>query len=150
VRWAESARRSKRRQIEQCRRVANQSLMHPIINWSTEEVWSYLRSREIETCCLYREGWKRIVCVLCPYSRTTAREIARWPGIARVWRRINDACYEELQKTGREVFPSADAQWEWWLDRDRPPIRKEEYPLFDGLEEEEEESCPLYDEGLEE
>jgi len=127
VRWEESQRRSKRHTIETCRR-AGGVFVHPIINWKTADIWRYIRERNLPYCRLYDEGWKRIGCVLCPMTRDIERQIARWPGIARVWRKLSD----EVHKICGD-FPSADAAWAWWLDRDAKWNPDESCPLFDGV-----------------
>lgn len=35
-------------------------LVNPIIDWSDEDVWEYIRSRNINYCSLYDQGYKRL------------------------------------------------------------------------------------------
>ena len=44
IRWAESARRSKRKMTEVCNKKTGGRYLHPIIDWTTKEVWEYLNS----------------------------------------------------------------------------------------------------------
>ena len=62
-------------------------VLNPIIDWSDDDVWSYLRSRGIEGNPLYKEGWRRIGCVGCPLANRRAREIAfaRYPRLYKAW-----------------------------------------------------------------
>lgn len=136
IRWQESARRKKRSQIEICVRT-NESFVHPIISWNHSDVWDYIRERGLEYCSLYDEGFKRLGCVLCPMVRDTERQMKRWPGVVRVWRKINDAVFAAHSDHNKKRFGSADAQWAWWLDRDAKS-ELEECPLFDGILEHEE------------
>lgn len=131
IRWAESSRRSKRQMVEACRR-ASVFFLHPIIDWATSTVWDYLRERKIEYCPLYDEGWKRIGCVLCPMSRDVEKQMARWPGIARAWRKISDAVWHTRHTRDTRHFTHPDQQWEWWLDRDAKS-GEADCPLFDGV-----------------
>lgn len=117
VRWAESNRRSKRQMTEACQRNARKTYLHPIIDWSTADVWSYIRERGLQYCSLYDEGFKRLGCVLCPMSRDTARDIARWPKLAAAWERAIKATF----KPGGQ-WATADEYWQWWLDRDSPKM----------------------------
>ena len=87
--------------------------MDRIIDWSTADVWQYIRDRGIRYCSLYDEGQARVGCVLCPMTRDTARQIARWPKLAAAWERAIKATW----KQGR-LFPSPEAYWRWWIDRD--------------------------------
>lgn len=78
---------SSRRLFEQCR-MRGVRVLNPIIDWSDEDVWSYLHSRGIEGNPLYKEGWTRIGCVGCPLAGRRAREIAfaRYPKLYKAWR----------------------------------------------------------------
>ena len=78
---------SSRRLFEQCQ-MRGVRVLNPIIDWSDDDVWSYLGSRGIEGNPLYKEGWTRIGCVGCPLARRGARELAfaRYPGLYKAWR----------------------------------------------------------------
>lgn len=77
---------SSRRLFEQCR-MRGVRVLNPIIDWSDDDVWSYLASRGIEGNPLYKEGWTRIGCVGCPLAGRRAREIAfaRYPKLYKAW-----------------------------------------------------------------
>lgn len=116
VRWEESNRRSQRKMAEPCYRKGNRSFLHPIIDWSTADVWAYIRERGLRYCSLYDEGWRRLGCVLCPMTRDVDRQLERWPALGRLWRR---ACGEAWKKKAG-TFRTADDMWVWWLNRDSP------------------------------
>ena len=77
---------SSRRLFEQCQ-MRGVRVLNPIIDWSDDDVWSYLHSRGIEGNPLYKEGWKRIGCVGCPLAGRRARELAfaRYPKLYKAW-----------------------------------------------------------------
>ena len=77
---------SSRRLFEQCQ-MRGVRVLNPIIDWSDDDVWSYLRSRGIEGNPLYKEGWTRIGCVGCPLAGRRARELAfaRYPKLYKAW-----------------------------------------------------------------
>ena len=77
---------SARRLFEQCR-MRGMRVLNPIIDWSDDDVWSYIASRGIEGNPLYKEGWTRIGCVGCPLAGRRAREIAfaRYPKLYKAW-----------------------------------------------------------------
>lgn len=89
IRHAESARRSKRNEVETgdrkfsgnfdqfsehretmvtCVGGKDKILVSPIINWTERDVWGFLNGNGIEHCSLYDEGYTRIGCILCPMS----------------------------------------------------------------------------------
>ena len=115
VRWEESVKRRGRRMTEQCMKGGTKTYLHPIIDWSSDEVWQYIRERELPYPSLYDEGRKRVGCVLCPFNRPT-NDAERWPKIAKQYRRLAN----EIWKPGGN-FPSGDAYYEWWIsDRSLP------------------------------
>lgn len=125
VRWEESARRSKLRYFEACMQFKTKRYLHPIIDWTSEDVWEYIRTRNLPYCSLYDEGFKRIGCVLCPFVRNVEREMARWPKLAAQYRRMADVCVDVREQRGfangeadRHKFASGQEYWDWWIDRD--------------------------------
>lgn len=126
VRWAEGTKRSRRKMIETCYRDPTKKYLNVIVDWSTTDVWAYIKNRQIEYCSLYDEGFKRTGCVLCPFVRDTATEIQRWPRIAKAWERAIKATFDP-DKTG---FDSPEEYWRWWLNRDATALKHEETLFF--------------------
>ena len=116
IRWQESVRRKQRKMVETCRWVKGKSFLHPIIDWTTDEVWQYIRMNHLPYCSLYDEGFKRLGCVLCPMTspKQTMRDMERWPKIAAAWYRAT-VRYFRPGKTGR--FKTPDELWHFWLSR---------------------------------
>ena len=129
IRRAESGKRKARRMVEACTKV-DAWFVHPILDWKTSHVWDYIHERNLPYCSLYDEGWKRLGCILCPMNREVEKQILRWPGVARVWKKINDAVWHTRHT---RHFDTPEKQWEWWLDRDRSANPDDDCPLFDGI-----------------
>jgi phosphoadenosine phosphosulfate reductase len=84
VRRAESAGRSKRKLFEtkkgnigkyteifseNCTETGKSPiLLRPVLNYSTQEVWDYIRKYNLPYPFLYNEGQKRCGCMLCPLA----------------------------------------------------------------------------------
>jgi phosphoadenosine phosphosulfate reductase len=130
VRWGESVRRSKRRMLETCYRSKTKQYLNIIIDWSSNDVWRYIRNREIDYCKLYDEGFKRLGCVLCPMNREVKRDMERWPQIARAWERAIKAAYNPDKHKERYGFNSPEEYWQWWIDRDRSSGKQDETMMF--------------------
>ena len=96
---------SSRRLFEQCQ-LRGVRVLNPIIDWSDEDVWSYLHSRGIEGNPLYKEGWTRIGCVGCPLAGRRAREIAfaRYPKLYKAWRDAIAYVIERRKEMGNPMF----------------------------------------------
>lgn len=116
IRWQESVRRRQRKMVETCRWVKGKSFVHPIIDWTTNEVWQYIKMNRLPYCCLYDEGFKRLGCILCPMKskRKALEEIERYPKIAKAWYRAAER-YFNKHKAGR--IKSVDELWGFWLSR---------------------------------
>lgn len=129
VRWGESARRSKRRMIETCFKDKTKQYLHIIIDWTTTDVWEYLKSRSIPYCSLYDEGFKRLGCVLCPMTRDVERQMKRWPKLCKAWEKAVKATFKPTPDK-KFVFKTPEEYWQWWLDRDAPSKKKDENQML--------------------
>ena len=132
VRWGESTRRSKRRMMEACYRDKTKHYLHPIIDWSDQEVWGHIKTNNIPYCRLYDEGFTRLGCVLCPMTRDVKKQMARWPRIARAWEKAVKSTFHPQKpcKKGTFVFTNPQEYWEWWLDRDAPSRKKDDNQMM--------------------
>ena len=81
-------------------------MLNPIIDWSDDDVWSYLHSRGIEGNPLYKEGWTRIGCVGCPLAGRRARELAfaRYPKLYKAWRDAIAYVIEQRKEMGNPMI----------------------------------------------
>ena len=96
---------SSRRLFEQCQ-MRGVRVLNPIIDWSDDDVWSYLSSRHIEGNPLYKEGWTRIGCVGCPLAGRKARELAfaRYPKLYKAWRDAIAYVIARRKEMGNPMF----------------------------------------------
>ncbi len=62
-------------------------LISPIIDWTEDDVWTFLNTLNIAHCSLYDEGWTRIGCINCPMSSPKQKRLEneRWPHVKRNW-----------------------------------------------------------------
>lgn len=121
VRWAESARRGKRRIVEACFRNDRKFYINPIIDWSDEDVWEYIKTRGIVYCHLYDEGFNRLGCIGCPMTGTDKRkkEFARWPAFERKYKEAFSKVISklsELPKDHRKKKNNTENSYTKWID----------------------------------
>jgi phosphoadenosine phosphosulfate reductase len=116
IRWAESSRRSKRRMVEECLKKSNNIVyIHPIIDWTEEDVWEYIKINKIKYCGLYDEGFKRLGCIGCPMNTNVRKEFERWP-------RFKNKYISAMQK-GIDTHPhlivndhsTGEKMFDWWI-----------------------------------
>lgn len=62
-------------------------LISPIIYWTEEDVWLFLKTLGIAHCELYDQGFHRIGCINCPMSSPKQKRIetVRYPHVKRNW-----------------------------------------------------------------
>lgn len=122
IRHQESAKRAKRGMAEPCYNKKKQYL-HPIIDWSADEVWEYIHTYHVPYCSLYDEGFKRLGCVMCPYqgSKGMRRDMKRWPRISESYRQACIRAYNKAKADGlwqeerRKNWRSGDDMFRWWI-----------------------------------
>lgn len=143
IRAAESPRRAKMWREVTFHNKTHEYAVCPIVKWSEDAVWEFIRSRSIPYCRLYDEGWVRLGCIGCPMATKAnrARDFARWPGFERCWRRAFRLLWERRrghidkngnQWTGERYFSNWEEMWQWWLNDE--PLPTEEHKCQGLLE----------------
>jgi phosphoadenosine phosphosulfate reductase len=135
IRWAESTKRkagrfiheiaghkmmtnndneATRRMTENCMR-KNKYMLNPIIDWSDDEVWEYIRERGLPYNPLYDKGHKRVGCIGCP-MRTNRKELLENPRYAALYKKAAGVFLETAAKTREGIKKDADTYYNWWVD----------------------------------
>jgi phosphoadenosine phosphosulfate reductase len=111
IRRAESSARSNRQEVAQ---VGKKPMVSPILFWSTEQVWKYIKDNNIAYPSLYDEGQRRIGCVMCPCGGPSGmkHDSLRWPKIANAYRR---ACIKSFDKIINDSWKDGNDMYEWWI-----------------------------------
>ncbi len=98
----------------------NKYFVRPILEWNTAEVWEYLNEYSLSYCSLYDQGFKRLGCVLCPFSRDIEKEKEHFPKIVRLWRLACDHIIERRLASGKQYkhkFQTGQELFDWWISR---------------------------------
>lgn len=136
IRHDESARRSKRNEVEtsdrkfsgnfdqfsqhqekmvSCVNGKDKILLSPIINWTERDVWDFLNDRHLAHCDLYDNGFTRIGCLCCPMSpyRQKIKEIKKYPHIEKNWKKA----IKKLIDIGyiNHNFDDPNFGFDWWI-----------------------------------
>lgn len=143
VRWAESVKRRKervglelnfhtneeikimftndntetRRLLETCVMKSKHTL-NPIIDWSDDDVWQFIKQNNIPYCKLYDEGFKRLGCIGCPMGQKRGRlqQFVRWPKYYYAYLRAFDRMLQKRAKKGIETpWETAQEVMDWWI-----------------------------------
>lgn len=131
IRHQESANRSHRKIYEQKRNDKHHYFISPIIRWDDSEIWDYIHNRRLPYCKLYDEGWKRIGCILCPFSsvENKKREIERYPNMVKGFRNAFRKLFAKGEADGKPWTPrwqSGDEMFDWWVYQRDTNSRKDE------------------------
>jgi len=120
IRAAESVKRGKRRMVEICMKDPSKRFVHPLIDWSELQIWSYIRSNNIAYCELYDQGFARLGCLFCPmaYYKHRQAQVRRYPRYVAVFRKAFLKLYAERKKAGAKSidrWTDGNAMFEWWI-----------------------------------
>ena len=115
-----------RRMVESCYK-RQKTTLNPIIDWTDDDVWNFIRTYNIPYCSLYDEGWKRIGCIGCPIARQHGREreFARWPKYKALYLKAFEKMLEERKRRGKNGstwrLATAEDVFNWWMEYDTIP-----------------------------
>lgn len=117
----------KRMLFENCRLKAKR-VVNPIIDWTNEDVYSFLEDAQCPMNPLYAEGQRRVGCIGCPVAGKKAREVefARWPKYKNLYLRAFDRMLEERRRRGKldgswRMGTTAEDVFRWWMEYDVLP-----------------------------
>ncbi len=135
IRKAESARRRRRQMVEQCYTDHSKRYLHPILDWTDEDVWQYIREHELPYCSLYDEGWKRIGCLFCPMAgKHRLVEAKRYPRYVSMFIEAFERLYAERKASDKPDFrnwANGEEFFWWWLKEDRKRAEPDQLMMFE-------------------
>lgn len=137
IRREESARRSKRNEVEMnnykfsgsfdqwsehrenmvtCVGGKDKILVSPILYWTSRDVWEFLNSNGIPHCSLYDKGYKRIGCILCPMSghKQKVKELRDFPHVKTNWIKAIE-WLRENKWTDTSLSKDSEMAFNWWI-----------------------------------
>jgi len=109
-----------RRETEYCMQ-QNAYICNPIIDWTEDDVWNFIRSENLPYCSLYDEGWKRVGCIGCPLCDDPyrAKQFERWPKYKEQYIRTFDKMVQKIDKDNWKapfsVFEDGQDVFDWWM-----------------------------------
>lgn len=134
IRWAESSKRRNRKMIESCTKERNRHYLHPIIDWSDDDVWEYIHANNLPYPSLYDEGFKRIGCIGCPMGSHSQRlqQFVRWPQYKARYLKAMGRCLDNrLARADLKTSITSAQEWfDWWM-REKTKKDEAQYVLFE-------------------
>jgi phosphoadenosine phosphosulfate reductase len=142
IRWEESPRRSndralheisgktkeeriilnndndmKRRLVESCI-PKRKFVLNPIIDWTEDDVWEFIKGRNLPYNPLYDSGYKRVGCVGCPMSRNKNKKLNERPKYKEAYFRAAKKWVEHRIERGLDhegLMGDPERYFDWWL-----------------------------------
>lgn len=108
--------RENARIVEMCYK-NHTTLINPIIDWTTAEVWEFIHEYNVPYCSLYDEGFKRLGCIGCPMSGNREQDFKRWPKYKNLYLLAFGKMIETRGDRGkREDWETPETWFNWWID----------------------------------
>lgn len=116
VRWEESPKRSKLPMVGFWK---GKIMIRPIIDWSTEDIWEFIKGNNLPYCELYDKGWERLGCIGCPLnSKSQVKELEAYPKYRKLYIRAFDRMLKEREKKGKKTtWKNGEEVMAWWIDQ---------------------------------
>ena len=106
-----------RRMVEMCYKT-HTTTINPIIDWTNDEVWEFIKEYNVPYCCLYDEGFKRIGCIGCPMGSVKKRqyELDRYPKYKALYLKAFEKLLEQIDdKSKITSWNTAEDVMNWWV-----------------------------------
>lgn len=87
----------------------------PILEWTNEDVWTFITGHGLPYCDLYDKGFRRIGCLFCPMATPKEKEaqMLMFPGFAE---KIYIRSARELMERGKyKDFDTPEQVFQWWI-----------------------------------
>lgn len=96
---------------------------NPIIDWSDNDIWEYIRTNGLTYNPLYDDGFDRVGCVGCPLAghKNRERDFARFPKYEKLFRCACQKLYEQHIDEGKPITvnykeaQNGDEIFDWWM-----------------------------------
>lgn len=151
VRWAESSKRKNtrgiyeeahknpekrvilrddnddsRQMMEHCQ-IKRKVTCNPIVDWSDQMLWDFLREQKVRLNPLY-EQFGRVGCVGCPMGgrKHQVEEFRRWPKFKQMYLHAFDRMIKVRHQKGlpcNRKFTSAESCMDWWLGENPEQVK---------------------------
>lgn len=97
------------------------TVVNPIYNWTTEDIWEYIKRNKIKQNPLYSCGYERVGCIGCPLASYKGRmkEFSDYPKYKQMYIKA----FEQMLKVRIEKGLGSDMEWNngedvflWWIE----------------------------------
>ena len=118
-----------RRFVEQCYRTTS-TMVNPIVDWSDDDVWQFLRHYGCQSNPLYCMGFKRVGCIGCPMAggKVMKKEFALYPKYQENYiRAFGRMIKRRIERGLPAVWQSGEETFKWWVGDDPNQMSFDDY-----------------------
>ena len=90
---------------------------NPIIGWSEDDVWEYIRENQLAYNPLYDRGYRRVGCVGCPLAgrKTMLKELSDFPKYKKIYMHAFERMLKKRLESGKSTeWTCAEDVLAWW------------------------------------
>lgn len=119
-------------------------IVTPIYYWLDDDIWAYIKDREIKVNPLYQRGYERVGCIGCPLAtyRHVLKEFNDYPKYRQAYIKAFERMLIVREQNGKlnkvdgyHNWRNGEAVFEWWIETYKRQV-KGQMSLFedDGQE----------------
>lgn len=136
IRWAESNKRRTRRMVEICRSNRTITYLHPIIDWTEDDVWQYIREQGLAYPSPYDEGYTRIGCIMCPMQgpKGMRKDAEKYPRHYRAYLKAFGKMLDVMRARDTTIkldWKTPEDVMDWWIGGKQPDRETVQMHLWD-------------------
>lgn len=127
----------KRRMTEFCTQ-KGKVVINPIIDWTDDDVWEFIKKYLLPTNPLYSQGYSRVGCVGCPMSTKQFKELENNPKYKNMYLRAIERYLKNREEKGlqnADMWETPEKCYLWWTEQIKKENVNENQVAFEDLEE---------------
>lgn len=116
-----------RRLVEHCYRTTS-TMINPIIDWTDDDVWDFLRHYDCASNPLYQCGKSRVGCIGCPVANSKARlhEFEAYPKYKHLYTLAFDKMLIKNADNRHYTWQNGTDVFNWWIGVDENQVNLDE------------------------
>jgi phosphoadenosine phosphosulfate reductase len=99
-----------------CLKGKDKLLVSPILHWTNNDIWKFIRDNNMPYCKLYDNGYNRIGCIFCPMSSVKTKQLDRlyYHGVEREIKKSIQYLIDS-NGYGNRYNATVDEVFDWWV-----------------------------------
>ena len=98
-------------------KVHSRRVLNPIYDWTTEEVWEFIKEYNVPYCELYDKGYTRLGCIGCPMATKNAEELEKYPKFKQAYIRAFQRMVDNMDRIRNKTWTDGESVYKWWLQQ---------------------------------